>query len=318
MKNIGLEKVKANNVDNFTTDFGIKVRRTINTPLRKVLKSATKRDIILESYPVLETNKSYIFASTHSFDEDIISALSIIDRSTYVLIGTTDQIDTNPTMYAAWINGMIYVDRLDPRSRKESVRKMERILNSGSSVLLFPEGGWNNTENLLVQKLFAGPYILAKDTSCEVVPISTFNEANSDEIYIRFGNPLNLSQMDKKSALTALRDELATMMYDQIEKHSTHISRIELPSDARERFMEERKNEYLRVKWSRDVWDEELTVYKDKDAPSQENVRKTIDNIIITPKNASILAPILVKRMEDKKYDFKDYMHKNWNNSVKG
>ena len=158
---------------------------------------------------------------------------------------------------------------------------------------------------------------MAKDTSCEVVPISTFNEANSDEIYIRFGNPLNLSQMDKKSALTALRDELATMMYDQIEKHSTHISRIELPSDARERFMEERKNEYLRVKWSRDVWDEELTVYKDKDAPSQENVRKTIDNIIITPKNASILAPILVKRMEDKKYDFKDYMHKNWNNNVK-
>ena len=317
MKNIGLGKVKNNDVYSFTSDLGIKIRKNINNPLRKILKLATKRKVILESYPKLEKNKPYIFASTHSFDEDIIAALSTIDRSTYVLIGTTDQIDTNPTMYAAWINGMIYVDRLNYDSRKESVKKMERILNSGSSVLLFPEGGWNNTENLLVQKLFAGPYILSKDTGCEVIPISTFNEANSDKIYIKFGNPLNLGEMGKKDALKILRDELASMMYGQIEKYSTPISRDKLPLDAREKFMEERKNEYLRVKWSKDVWDEELTVYKDKDNPSKEDVRKTFDNVRITPDNAGILASVLVKRIEDKKYDFKDYMHKNWNRSVK-
>lgn len=313
MKNIGLSKVKTSNVDTFTTDFGIKFRRIINKPLRKVLNAATKRDIIVETYPNLEKNKPYIFASTHSFDEDIIAALSTIDRSAYVLIGTTDQIDTNPTIYAAWANGIIYVNRLDSKSRKESVKKMERILNSGSSVLMFPEGGWNNTENLLVQKLFAGPYILSKDTGCEVVPISTFNEANDGRIYIRVGNPLNLSNMDKKEALTTLRNELGSMMYNQIEKYSTPIKRTELPNDAREQFMEERKNEYLRVKWSKDVWDEELTVYKDKDAPSAEDIMDSLSEVKIDSNNFMVMAPTLIKHYQNKKYDFKDYMHENWN-----
>ena len=120
MKNYGLQKVKISTVDNFTSEIGIKLRRTINKPLRKALKLATKRNIIVDYYPTLEKNKPYIFASTHSFDEDIIAGLSTIDRNAYVLIGTTDQIDYNPQMYAAYINGMIYVDRLNEKSRKDT------------------------------------------------------------------------------------------------------------------------------------------------------------------------------------------------------
>ncbi len=313
MKNIGLGKIKTATVENFTSDAGIKIRKCINKPLKLVLKAATKRKIHLESYPKLEKDTPYIFASTHSFDEDIIAALATIDRSAYVLIGTTDQVDYNPTMYAAWVNGIIYVDRNDPQSRKDSVKKMERILNSGSSVLLFPEGGWNNTENLVVQKLFAGPYYLAQSTGAKVVPISTFNEMGSNDIYIRVGEPIDLADCDKKEALMMLRDSLATMMYEQIEKYSTPIKNDELPRDARIKFMEDRKNEYLKVKWTRDVWDEELTVYKDKSITTAEEVRESLDDVEINANNANIFAPILVKRMEDRKYNFKDYMHKNWN-----
>lgn len=311
MKNIGLEKYKNANVENFTSDFGIIIRRKMQKMFKLVLQSATKRKIILENYPTLEKNKPYIFASTHSFDEDIISALATLDRNAYVLIGTTDQLEHNPTMYAAWANGMIYVDRLNDESRKSSVKKMMRIINSGTSILIFPEGGWNNTENLLVQKLFAGPYILSKMTNTEVVPISTFNECNSNEIHIRYGDPINLSNFEKKEALKILRDAMATMMYNQIEKYSTPIIRNNLDSNARLEFMKQRRDEYLRVKWTRDVWDEELTVYKD--VLSSEDVRKTLDNVKITKENAYIFAPILCKRLEDKKYDFKAYMHENWN-----
>ena len=34
-------------------------------------------------------------------------------------------------------------------------------------------------------------------------------------------------------------------------------------------------------------------------------------NVNVTAKNAAILAPILTRREEDKKYDLKEYMHKN-------
>lgn len=59
-------------------------------------------------------------------------------------------------------------------------------------------------------------------------------------------------------------------------------------------------------------WDE-LTIYRDKNRPYPEEVRKSFDKVNITHKNVSIFAPILVERMKDKKYDFNTYMHNNWN-----
>lgn len=314
MENIGLKSVKYATVDNFTSNCGIKLRRTINKPLRNILKLATKREIILENYPKLEKNERYIFASTHSFDEDIIAALATIDRSAYVLIGTTDQIDHNPQMYVAWGNGMIYVDRMDPKSRKESILKMERILRSGSSILMFPEGGWNNTENLLCQPLFSGSYILSQLTGASVVPIASFNQPNSDKIYMSFGNPIDMKDMTKKDALITLRDSLATMVYNTMEKYTVPICRGSLSGDIHKQYMEERKNEYMRVKWTRDVWDEELTYYEDKAFPRPQTVYEFVDNVHVDGKNADALGHALVKRFYDKKYDFKDYMKKNWNN----
>ena len=216
-------------------------------------------------------------------------------------------------MYANWLTGMIYVDREDEKSRKESLLKMQYILQKGSSLLMFVEGGWNNTENLLVQKPFSGVYNLSQTNKIEVVPISTFNEYGSRNIYIRVGKPLKLYDFDKKEALILLRDALATGIYNQIEAYSTPIKRAELSDNARLDFMEERRLEYLKTKWTKDVWDEELTRYFDKADREYNAVWESMDRIKITKDNASIMGPILVKRLEDKKYDFKDYMHKNWN-----
>ncbi len=313
MKNYGLLRYKSADVNAFTSDIGIEIRKIINRPMRFILKLATNGKIIVECYPNLEKNKPYIFAATHSFVEEVSAILSTIDRSAYSLIGTTDQLEHNHKIYANWITGIIYVDRKDEKSRKESILKMERILKSGSSLLMFVEGGWNNTENLLVQKPFSGVYNLSKNNQIEVVPISSFNEFGSKQIYIRVGDPLKLYNYDKKQALTILRDALATGIYNQIESYSTPIKRAELSDNAKLDFMEERRLEYLKTKWTKDVWNEELTRYLDKDEREYNAVWESMDNINITKDNANIMGPILVKRLEDKRYNFKDYMHKNWN-----
>ena len=313
MKNKRLKNVKISNVDNFTTDVGMKLRRSISKPLRKILKIAAGKKVIIDSYPKLDKDEQYIFASTHYFNEDIISSLASIDRSAYALIGTTDQIDNNPLMYAAWLYGLIYVDRTDAESRKQSLLKMERVLNNGSSVILFPEGGWNNTENLLCQRLFAGPYILAQMTGKKVVAISNFSDPDSDTIHIMASDPIDMTNMSKEEALELLRDTMASMMYEQIEKYSIPYVRSEYYEDIHLTYMESRRKEYLKEKWSRDVWDEELTVYQPKHITTSEEVRASLDNVHIDSQNAYILAPILAKREEDKKYDFKQYMKKNWN-----
>lgn len=311
--NIGLKQIEKKTEDNFMSITGLKIRKKLNKPLKYVLKKATKAKIVLESYPDLEKNKPYIFASTHYHSEDIISNLAILDRNSYALIGTTDQLEHNPQMYAAWLNGIVYVDRLNNESRKESLKKMKKLLENNTSVLIFPEGGWNNTENLLCQKLFAGPYILSNELNVPVVPISNFLEQVSNTIYINVGNPLDLSNKDKKESLILLRDTISTMMFNQIKKYSVPIKRNELDDNLHYDFMEERKKEYLKVKWTKDVWDEELTVYKDKEITYSEDVRKSFDNVKITKDNANIFAPILVRRLEDENYNFKKFMKNNWN-----
>ena len=319
MRNFGLKNLQVATADNFTTNVGMKIRRLINKPLRGILKIAAGKKIVVDKYPDLEKDEQYIFCSTHYFSEDIIAALATIDRNAYALIGTTDQIDHNPQMYGAWLNGMIYVDRLNPESRKESIKKQERVLNNGSSVVLFPEGGWNNTENLLCLPLFAGPYILAKNTSKKVVPFATYNDEENNTIYMEYGEPIDLAKYeDKKEALAVLRDHMATMMYSLMEKHGTSIKREELTGDIHQQHMENRRKEYLRnKKWTRDVWDEELTQYQPKDITTAEQVRESLDKVEVTSQNAAILAPTLIKRLEDKKYNFKQYMKENWNKKIK-
>lgn len=373
-KNIGITGVKNKTVDNFTTDIGIKFRKNINEILRKVIKNSINKNIIIESYPKLESGKSYIFAATHSFEDDITTAAAVVDRSAYMLLGTTDQIEHNPKMYIAWLKGMIYVDRFNDKSRKESLDKMERILNSGTSVIIFVEGGLNNTENKLCNDLFASPYILSQRTGCEVVPLVMFNEYGSNDIYVNVGEPINLveigefekeiactelknklampikqayndinlntkvanqpqifdtlnnnlerlieeysSKRAKKAAMKELKNYLGMTMFEFMLKYATPISRDELDPDCRINFLEQRRRIFLTAKWSKDVWAEELTVYYDKDNPTPEQIRESLDKVKITPENAYIFAPILAMRAEDEKYNFLKYMEENWNKPI--
>lgn len=316
IKNIGLQHLKTASIENFTSDFGIRIRRLINPLLRRVLKVCAKRKIIVEEYPTLPPNKPYIFASTHSFDEDVISNLVAIDRNVWILFGTTNQLEYNRQVYAAWLNGLIYIDRCNTESRRSSVEKMEHILRSGSSILIFPEGGLNNSENLLVQKLFAGAYTTARDTDTPVIPVAVFNEYNSDTVYIYAGKPLDLGKLEKGAALQKLRDEMGALTYRAIEEHTTPLKRAELKGDLRMRYMEERRKVYYDVPWSRDVWDEEMAVYKDKNMPTPEDMRKFIDTVKITSTNAYILASTLAESEIDKKYNFKAYMHRTFKANI--
>ncbi len=280
MKNIGIQWILKADCDSFTSDFVIKVRRIIGKPLRFIIRLALKHRPIIDTYPKLIKGKPYIFASAHFWSEDIAAGVSCIDRNAYALIGSTNSVEVNPMFYAAWLNGVIYVDRLNAKSRSDALPKMERILRSGSSVLIYPEGGWNNTENLLCNPLFAGVYTLAKKTGAEIVPICSF--PNKIRCYFNGSAPISVGSRSKEEVLQELRDALGTLVWESITKYTQPIDRASLSENCRVEFMQERLNQYLTGKWSRDVWDEELTVYKDKTHPSPEEVRRTLKNVKVT------------------------------------
>ena len=308
----GLDCYKVATVQNFTTKFGIRLRRKfLNKSLRKILKLCTRRKIIIEQYPVLNKKEVYIFVCNHSFDEDAISCFASTDRNVYIVHGSTHQMEHNPIFLAMWLNGMIYLNRMNAESRKNAVEKMKRILTSGTSVLLFPEGGYNNTENQLIQPLFASPWILSKELGVKVVPLISFNDIGTDTIYIRVGEPMDLGQYEKYEAMKHLRDEMSTIVYEIMEEHVLPVKRKDLPMDVHQYWMEIRKQVYACQKWYEDVWEEEVTYSPGHDVTTPKQAREFVDRVKVNSKNACIFADMLVKREEDKKYDLVSYLQDN-------
>lgn len=226
--------------ETFATPLGFKFRRILKPALRPILRLASGRRIHVEAYPELEKDVPYIFVSTHSFVDDIITNYAIVDRSAYTLIGTPDQVEHNPLLYAAWLCGMVFVNKVDPQNRKDAVEKMVWVLENNTSVIIYGEGAWNNTENLLVQPLFASPWILAQRTGCKVVPIAMHQEYKQKDIWYRAGEPMDLVGMEKKKALDKLRDAMATLTYELMADHATVLKRAELGTEPRLDYIDER------------------------------------------------------------------------------
>lgn len=71
--------------------------------------SAGKRanNIVVERYPKLEKDESFIFVGNHTCPEDVETMLNIIDRNTYLIVGSDEVLKYDPEMYLSWLNGNI-------------------------------------------------------------------------------------------------------------------------------------------------------------------------------------------------------------------
>lgn len=311
-KNRALIRYRKLDSDHFASKAGIKIRRIIHPAVHLIIRAASDRPIEVIEYPNLVKGERYIFAAGHSFPGEIASNLAVIDRNAWVLIGTTDQVDHNPQMNFAWFNGLIYVNKLDPANRKDAFRKMKRILENGSSVLMFPEGVLNNSENSLCMPLYPGVYHLAVETETKVVPIVSHAEHGDKRIRVAAGKPIDFNGKTKESALVELRNALATIRYQMIEK-SEPLKRASLSGDIHEQYLYHRRDTYLETKWVEPNWDEEIMVYKRKGVTEPEEVRAALADVNLTADNISILRPIFQKAEADKKYNITLFMKSNWN-----
>lgn len=107
-------------------------------------------------------------------------------------------------------------DRHSAKSRKKSIDKLYKILSSGGSVIWFPEGTWNLTDNLLMLPMRYGIVKMATKANVPIVPISIHYAGN--KIYSTVGESITIGiNEDAITAITQLRDIMATMKYEQME-----------------------------------------------------------------------------------------------------
>ena len=233
-RNLFINKLNTRDVNHFTTDIGLFLRRKSNGAFRKLcnvftnttiirnetseyvsneeyynnLKAeriplssyplSTKKNannIIVERYPKLEEGESYIFVGSHVCPEDIETMLNVIDRNAYLILGSVENLNYNPEVYLSWLNGMIVFNVLDMKERRELILKMERVLHT-QSILIFPEGSHNYDLNKLIKPLYDGPVNLALKTGKKIVPVVLVKDYENNVAYLDVENPIDVRGLD--------------------------------------------------------------------------------------------------------------------------
>lgn len=311
--------------ENFVSDEGIKVRKLINPVLRKIVRLAMENKLIIEEMPKLNSNKQYIFVSTHYFTEDVIGLFTATDRQAYMLMGTTDQIENNPLMLAAMAFGFFHVDRLDKEDRKECFEKQNILIDKGTSFINYIGGGWENSENELQPPSFSGAYRTSKLKDVLIVPVASYLVREDKKVYMRFGEPLDVRNYDENIANDIIRDTLASMHYKQISKYSYPItdsklvinnkvvSTHKLPYDQHKYYMDQIGDEYWHQPWTKPFAKEEIGPRKRK-ITSLEEVYGFIDNLSREKliELSSLLSPEMVRIDEKERYNISKYLDANY------
>ncbi len=203
--------------------------------------------VLIEKNGDTKVGKPVIYAVNHFCFADTPIMGMIVKNRAYMLIGK-QRLGLSDWLYFQ-LNGVIFVDRKDREDTLASKKAMEEYLTKGRSVIMFPEGTWNLSENLLMLPMKWGIVEIAEEAGVPIVPVMLDYDREKKECVVRFGKKIFFDKnSDKALGIRVLRDALATMRYECME-HKGVYKRSDID------MLEERKKlryslvEYPMIQW---------------------------------------------------------------------
>ena len=205
-------------------------------------------------------------------------------KQCYILIGSLSQIFHHFDGITSWLNGVMLVDRLNKESRIASKKKMIKAIELGASVLMFPEGTWNKSPNLLSEKLFPGFYDIAKETGAPIAIIATHREGKF--VYGILDEAFDITKYSREEATKLLRDKMSALRLELIEKYS-QAKRSEFPyGEKAETYWKKYIDDLMAEVEFYDYEDELHTKYIDKNETTNIEAFAHLDTIVPTHQTA--------------------------------
>lgn len=282
---------------------GINVRKKAHTITRQVLKLEqipNKFSVEVLSDERIKSNKPKVYAVTHVARYDIEASVQAIKENAFILWGDVGELNRSPEILLLKALGIIPVDvEIPDKNNEEEVQSIKedrhisletaiKVLKQGGNVLIFPEGAWNTTDNIVVTKLFTGAVEAAIRGGADIVPVAVDKDKN-DRYYVKVGKNIDTSNMkleDKKEESEKVREILAGLKYDIWE----HIAKVEGPT-IRSEMPENAREEYLNgiMKDSDNGYTLEViekTRYKEKGITTKEEAFNHLGEIQVSRDNA--------------------------------
>jgi len=115
----------------------------------------------------LEKGKSYVYCANHQSMMDIVILYRLFLHFKWV---SKKEIFKVP--FLGWnmrLNNYLYLDRTSPSSQIKMMKDGEKLLNRGSSLMIFPEG--TRSKDGRIGKFRDGAFILSRKTGAAAVPV---------------------------------------------------------------------------------------------------------------------------------------------------
>jgi len=118
---------------------------------------------------LLNADKSYVLCCNHQSMLDLIPVMRILpDRCT--ILAKKELLLAGTFGVAAWLCGIVFVDRLNPQSARQTMQKIvEAIVNDKLKLFIFPEGTRYLSDDMLPFK--KGAFHLAIQAGIPIVPV---------------------------------------------------------------------------------------------------------------------------------------------------
>lgn len=248
-----------------------------------LIRLFTKRKVIVLSDKRKKTKKPVIYACTHIGAHDVESTFEAIKSPCYLFMGDAREIYRTADGIMLSLNGVIFFDTEDKADRAVAKKRAISLLKSGGSLLIYPEGAWNITENEIVMPLYAGTAEMAIKSGAEIVPMAI--ERYGERYMVAIGENIsteNLNVSDKYELTNRLRDEQVDLKW-QIWEQEGLKHRRDIPEDYSECFF----HDVMHCDEATYTYEDVLaTRFRTEEMLELEAVRTHLENVVPRKENA--------------------------------
>lgn len=166
-------------------------------------------------------DQTMVIVTNHNSYLDTIASYATIQNLFKTL--AKKELTKLPIMGQIFLTSGIMVDRSSPESRRSSYHRMVEAIKSGTSILIFPEGTQNRTDQVM-KSFYDGAFRLAIECQVPVMPIVTLNtrwmmpQANVSKMKPGVMRQIHLSPIPTAGMTEANVKDLKEQVYAQLEE----------------------------------------------------------------------------------------------------
>lgn len=228
---------------------------------------------------VIGNRKKYkgqvIFACTHTWENDLENIYEVLGQGCWWFVGDPCVLYKDISGLLVYLNGCIFLETDDKEDRHIAFLRSVELLKDGGSLMIFPEGARNGSENLPVMPLFPGTAKMAMETNTIIAPVAI--EQYDKRFIIKFGDVLKPKEYNSSDELTqTLRDSLASLKWEIWEQEGLQ-PRSNIPTEYSKIFLEEFE---CRIHPYDTLESVERTRYHTKEELEQKDVFAHLDKLV--------------------------------------